>query len=158
MCAASREAACGRSGSFWPGIDALMGPDRDAFLALPLAERYARFFEHLIEGLRKRPLTYEIMAAEIGEPRNALTAVLEAEREAWGDEASRVLGGAEFARRPELLGLTLLLVAGVRCLLLRSRRIPSFCGVDLRSDAGWGTLQASLRSLALDLFPDEKAR
>ena len=50
------------------------------------------------------------------------------------------------------------LVAGVRCLLLRSRRIPSFCGVDLRSDAGWGTLQASLRSLALDLFPDEKAR
>lgn len=148
-------AAWGRSGSFWPGIDELMGPDRDAFLALPLAERYARFFEHLIEGLRERPLTLEIMAAEIVEPRNALTAVLESEREAWGEEAGRVLGGAEFARRPELQGLTLLLVAGVQYLLLRSRRIRVFGGVDIRSDAGWGTLQASLRRLAQDLFPDE---
>ena len=151
-------AAWGRSGSFWPGIDELMGPDRDAFLALPLAERYARFFEHLVDGLRRRPLTLEIMAAEIVEERNALTAVLEAEREAWGEEAGRVLGGPEFARRPELQGLTLLLVAGVQYLLLRSRRIRVFGGVDLRSDAGWATLQHSVRRLAQDLFPDETTR
>lgn len=150
-------AAWGRSGSFWPGIDELMGPDRDAFLALPMAERYARFFEHLVDGLRRRPLTLEIMAAEIVEERNALTAVLEAEREAWGAEAGRVLGGPEFARRPELQGLTLLLVAGVQYLLLRSRRIRIFGGVDLRSDDGWATLQHALRRLAQDLFPDEKA-
>jgi AcrR family transcriptional regulator len=145
-------AAWGKSGRFWPGIDELLGPDRKAFLALPLAERYARFFEHLVEGLRARPLTLEIMAAEMVEPRNELTAILESEREAWGAAASRILGGAEFARRPELQHLTLLLVAGVHYLLVRSRRIRIFGGVDIRSDAGWRTLQASLRQLAQDLF------
>ena len=68
--------------------------------------------EHFIDGLRARPLTIEILAAEVLE-RNELTAILEAEREAWGEQASRLLGGKEFARRPELQGLTLLLVAGV---------------------------------------------
>ncbi|HRI18937.1 MAG TPA: hypothetical protein PL196_10470, partial [Burkholderiaceae bacterium] len=113
---------------------------------------YARFFEHLVDGLRQRPLTLEILAAEIIEPRNELTATLESEREAWGAEASRVLGGAEFARRPELAHLTLLLVAGVQYLLVRSRRIRIFGGVDIQSDAGWRTLQAALRQLAHDLF------
>jgi AcrR family transcriptional regulator len=151
-------AAWGKSGRFWPGIDELMGADPKAFLALPLAERYVRFFEHLVDGLRKRPLTLEILAAEIGQERNELTAILESEREAWGEQAGRVLGGKEFARRPELQGLTLLLVAGVQYLLLRSRRIRVFGGVDLRSDAGWRTLQASLRLLAQDLFANEPTR
>ena len=46
-----------------------------------------RFFEHFIDALRERPLTLEILAAEIVE-RNDLTAILESEREAWGEEAA----------------------------------------------------------------------
>jgi hypothetical protein len=140
-------AAWGRSGRFWPSIDELLGPDPKAFLALPLAERYALFFEHFVDGLRRRPLTLEIMAAEIVDPRNELTAILESEREAWGEQASRVVGGKEFARRPELQGLTLLLVAGVQYLLVRSRRIRTFGGIDIRSDAGWRELLDGVRSL-----------
>jgi len=145
-------ATWGRSGRFWPGIDELLGEDPKAFFALPMAERYARFMEHFIDGLRARPLTLEILAAEVLE-RNELTAILEAEREAWGEEASRLLGGKEFARRPELQGLTLLLVAGVQYLLLRSRRIQIFGGIDIRSDAAWATLKAAVRQMALGLFP-----
>jgi hypothetical protein len=96
-------------------------------------------------------LTLEILAAEVLE-RNELTAILEAEREAWGEEASRLLGGKEFARRPELQGLTLLLVAGVQYLLVRSRRMRLFGGIDIRSDDGWATLKAAVRRMAIDLF------
>jgi AcrR family transcriptional regulator len=144
-------ATWGHSGRFWPGLDEMLGADPKAFLALPVAERYARFMEHFIDGLRARPLTLEILAAEVLE-RNELTAILEAEREAWGEEASRLLGGKEFARRPELQGLTLLLVAGVQYLLVRSRRMRLFGGIDIRSDDGWATLKAAVRRMAIDLF------
>ena len=143
--------AWGESGRFWPGIEELVGPDRAAFFALPLAERYARFFEHFIDGLRARPLTLAIMAAEVGE-RNELTAILETEREAWGAEAGRLLGGDVWDRRPELRGVTLLLVAGVQYLLVRSRNIRLFGGLDIRSDRDWSALKAALRTLATDLL------
>jgi AcrR family transcriptional regulator len=141
----------GQSGRFWPRVADLLGPEPQALLALPAAERWARFFEHFIDELRSRPLTLEVLAAELVE-RNELTAILEAEREAWGEEAMRVLGGAELATRPHLQAVTLLLVAGLQYLLLRSRRIRVFGGVDLRSDAGWAQLKQSIRTLGQDVF------
>jgi hypothetical protein len=130
----------------------LLGNDPQALLDLPIAERYARFFEHFVDELRARPLTVEILAAELAH-RNDLTEILEAEREAWGKEASRVLGGADLAARPFLNGVTLLLVAGVQYLVLRSRRTRIFGGVDLQSDAGWDELKAAITALARTLFP-----
>ena len=138
----------GASGRFWPRVAELLGADPEAFHRLDAPERYARFFEHFIDALRERPLTLEILAAEIVE-RNELTAILESEREAWGEEASRLLAAGEFARRPALRGLTLLLVAGVQYLLVRSRKIRIFGGVDLTKDAGWDELKASIRLTAL---------
>ena len=138
----------GTSGRFWPRVAELLGADPEAFHRLDAPERYARFFEHFIDALRERPLTLEILAAEIVE-RNELTAILESEREAWGEEASRLLAAGEFARRPALRGLTLLLVAGVQYLLVRSRKIRIFGGVDLTKDAGWDELKASIRLTAL---------
>jgi len=147
----------GASGRFWPRATDLLGDDPEAFLALPLAERYARFFEHFVDALRARPLTLEILAAEIVE-RNALTAILESEREHWGEEASRVLGGRVFAERPEMQGLTLLLIAGVQYLLLRSRKIRIFGGLDIQQDAGWAELKASIRKTAATLLGAAPAR
>ena len=63
-----------------------------------------------------------------------------------------MLGGAELAARPHLQGITLLLVAGVQYLLLRSRRIRLFGGIDLQSDAGWARLKQSIRALAQGAF------
>ena len=140
----------GASGRFWPRVEDLLGDDPRAFLKLPAAERYARFFDHFIDALRARPLTVEILAAEIAE-RNELAAILESEREAWGAQASRLLAGREFARRPELQGLTLLLIAGVQYLLVRSRSIRIFGGLDIRSDAGWAELKSAVREMALAL-------
>ena len=98
----------GASGRFWPTVDELLGEDPRFVLALPLAERYALFFDRFIDALRARPLTLEILAAEIVE-RNELTAILEAEREQWGAQAEALFGGDDLARAPQLHGLTLLL-------------------------------------------------
>lgn len=147
----------GASGRFWPRIDELLGDDPQAVLGLPEGERWARFFEHFIDGLRARPLTLEILAAEVLE-RNALTAILETEREAWGEEAARVLAGPSLGRRPELLTLTLLLVAGVQYLLLRARRIRIFGALQLQSDEGWAEIKRHIRRNAAQLFDRDNPR
>lgn len=141
----------GGSGRFWPGIDELLGDKPAALLDLPEAERFARFFEHFIDGLRARPLTLEILAAEV-QQRNELTAILETEREAWGEQAAKVLAGPALSRRPELRTLTLLLIAGVQYLLLRARHIRIFGGLEIRSDDAWGQIKASIRSTAYHLI------
>jgi AcrR family transcriptional regulator len=137
----------GASGRFWPSVHELVGDDAHAFHALPLPQRYALFFDRFIDALRGRPLTLEILAAEIVE-RNELTAILETEREQWGAQAEALIGGADFERAPQWRGITLLLVAGVMYLLVRSRKIRIFGGIDLRSDAGWAMLRAAVAGMA----------
>ena len=84
--------------------------------------------------------------------RNELTAILEDEREQWGEQVERLFGGDAFRARPELRGITLLLVAGVQYLLVRARTVRVFGGIDLRSDAGWAALKASLNAASRPLL------
>jgi AcrR family transcriptional regulator len=130
--------AWGSSGRFWPPLQELLGEGPHNLLALPSAERYEEFFRRFIAALRRRPLTVEILAAEIV-TRNELTAILETEREEWGAQAEHRFG---------LRGVTLLLVAGVQYLLVRARTIRIFGALDLRSDAGWAALETSIAGLA----------
>ncbi|MCP5287305.1 MAG: TetR/AcrR family transcriptional regulator [Burkholderiaceae bacterium] len=143
--------AWGRSGRFWPSVDELLAA-RPGLLDLPAAQRWSAFFDHFIDALRARPLTLEVMAAEIVE-RNELTAILEEERERWGEQAFAMLGGPEMADRPHLRHVTLLLVAGVQHLLLRSRRIRLFGRLDLHRDADWAALKQSIAVLAGQVLP-----
>lgn len=147
--------AWGESGRFWPRVQDLLDAD-PGLLKQPPGERWARFFEHFIDELRARPLTLEILAAEV-QDRNELTAILETEREQWGEEAARVLGGAEFARVPHINAITVLLIVGVQHLLVRARKVRVFAGIDVRTDAGWDELKAGIRTLAERLFPARRA-
>ena len=148
--------AWGASGRFWPGIDELLGADRERVLALPLDQRFVLFFERFIDALRARPLTIEILAAELV-TRNELTAILEAERQQWGADAEAVFGGPVFDERSELRGVTLLLIAGVQYLLVRARAIRVFGPIELTSDAGWDALKRSVRALAAGLLAVDRA-
>jgi len=151
----------GASGRFWPRVDELLGSDAcgDATLlaSMPPAERYAIFFDRFIDAMRARPLTLEILAAETVE-RNELTAILEAEREQWGADVEALFGGDALRQRPQLRGVTLLLVAGVQYLLVRSRKVRVFSGLDLGSDADWAALKASVRAMAQTVFAEPVAR
>ena len=141
------------SGRFWPDLTELLGADGGASLrARPLAERYGLFFDHFIDQLRQRPLTIEILAAEIAE-RTELTVVLETERERWGEQAFTMLGGSDIEQVPELRHVTLLLVAGVQYLLVRARTIRVFGGVQLQSDDDWNQIKASIRAMATRMLP-----
>jgi AcrR family transcriptional regulator len=146
--------AWGASGRFWPRVADLVDSD-PTLLQQPLAERYARFFEHFIDELRARPMTLEILAAEIAD-QPALARVLDDEREAWGAEATRVIGGPELHDATQGHGhvraVTLLLVIGVQYLLVRGRSTRIFNGIDVQSDAGWAEIKASLRTLAFQLL------
>jgi AcrR family transcriptional regulator len=141
----------GASGHFWPTAEELLGQDGATVQALSVEARYALFFDRFIDALRARPLTIEILAAEIVE-RSELTAILETEREQWGEKVEMLFVGEAFNARPELRGITLLLVAGVQYLLVRARTIRVFGGIDLQSDAGWATLKASLNAASRPLL------
>lgn len=143
--------AYGQSGTFWPRISDLLGEHPQRLLALPLAQRYSLFFDHFIDELRKRPVTLEILAQELRE-RNELTIILEGERERWGKEVAQVLGGATDERAVDARSIALLLIAGVQFLLIRSRTIRIFGGVDIRSDAGWDQIKIGIRSMATAMF------
>ena len=135
-------------------MSALLVTKPQKILALPLAERYNIFFENFIDELRARPLTIEILALEINE-RNALTIILEDEREQWGKQVALLLGESPTARAPELRSLTLLLISGVQYLLMRSRTIRTFGGVDVQSDAGWAALKHGIKAMANSLLADD---
>ena len=141
----------GASGEFWPRVSDLVAARPATFREAPVAERLADFFDDFIDGLRRRPLTIEILAAEIVE-RTELTAILETEREQWGADVAELLGGKETAGRDELKPIVLLLVAGVQYLLVRSRKIRIFGDVDLRTDAAWDEFKNAIRELARSLL------
>lgn len=143
--------AFGARTRLWPEPTELLGPDLKAFQALPMAERYAVFFEHLVDALRARPLTIEVLAAEMVD-RDLLGDILVEQREAWSAEVRKAFGGKAAMRRHDFHGLTLLLVGGAQYLLVRSRSTRAFEGIDLQSDKGWNRLKASVRKAALALF------
>ena len=124
------------------------GPRSAGAAGLPAAERYARFFEHFIDELRRRPLTLEILAAETDGAQRAHRHPGGRARSLGRTRPCRCWAAPNSRARPHLQGVTLLLVAGVQYLLLRSRRIRIFGGVDLRSDAGWLQLKQAIRALA----------
>ena len=134
----------GASGRFWPSIDELLGPHPRLLLALPAAERLAAFFERFIDALRARPLTIEILAAETVQ-RNELTAILDSERQEWGNRG----GGCWAARRRGGSARTCKACCccgspACRYLLVRARTSRIIGGFDLHSDAGWQELKDSV--------------
>ncbi|HOE41471.1 MAG TPA: TetR/AcrR family transcriptional regulator [Rhodoferax sp.] len=140
------------SGEFWPSVQELVDISPPNLMELPLAERYVFFFDHFIDSLRARPLTIEILAGEISH-RNALTDIMEDQREKWGEEVGRTLAAlSEYQAHPALLPLTNVLIAGVQNLLIRARSIHSFGGLDIQSDEGWNLVKKSIGVMANKLF------
>lgn len=131
--------AFGESADFWPGLDELLGPDR-AVLALPTAEMGAEILRRHADGLRRRPLTLELLAWECSH-RNALTAVLEDVRQEISEAmvAEMLAAGHRLPRSGRVLSS--LLAGAINYLAVRGRAIPRFGDVAL-DDAGWHEIGA----------------
>lgn len=134
--------AFGRHTEFWPAVEDVLSPDNDV---LPLTERLSVFFERLIDALRARPLTVEILVMEVA-AANSMTASLHKAREEWAAAvAARIETGiSDMANRAEIDGAIGLLVAGIQQLLMRARRSSVFGTLDIGSEAGWRSIKANL--------------
>lgn len=139
--------AYAESTAFWPTTEEMAGGPLEELRRLPLAARVDRVVGSYVHHLRIRPLTREILAWELIE-RNEVTARLEDVRERRG----LALMGALAAGLPasvDLPAVSAILAGGVHYLLVRSRRIRVFNGIDLRTDEGWSRLTVAARAMLL---------
>ena len=140
------KAYCER-GDFWPTAAEVLLPDAATLRAAPLAVRTAAIVVNLLDALRRRPQTIEILAWEVVES-NALTDTLAAIRERWSRDVTELVLPDAAEDRADFLALANLLVAGIQYLLIRSRTTPVYGGIPLRTDEGW----ARIRNAALVAF------
>lgn len=146
--------AFGREGDFWPSLAELAGGDVAAFRTLSPRQRMTTLMANLVEGLRKRPVTLEILAWETME-RNALTARLEEIRERWSDDIRDLM--SDLPRTGSRTGVDwfsvgVLLSAALQYLAIRGRKIRLYGGLDIGSDDGWAHIVSVIDGLAARLF------
>lgn len=137
-----------RQGDFWPGFDELMGEPLEQFRNRQLADQMQIIMTNLAKGIRKRPLTIEILAWEMVE-RNELTAYLEDVRERGGHKLTEVLNmdSEEPAVSIDIAALIAITVSSINYLAARSRKIRIFNGIDIREDEGWDRLTGTMATI-----------
>lgn len=145
--------AYGESADFWPSVEEVLGPDQAALRALPLPERTATIVVSLLEALRKRPQTIEILAWEAVQ-QNALTESLAEIREQWSREVIARMLPDSVKDEEDLLARASLLVGGFQYLLIRSRNTRVYGGIALNTEEGW----RRIRNAALRAFQTQPTR
>jgi AcrR family transcriptional regulator len=138
-------AAFAKEGDFWPSALELAGGDVDTFSQLPLEDRFAVFGSQFIRALQKRPVTQAIMAWEIIEP-NGLTEELERIRE-QSIMAFFKQFFTEDIMPADLQAIVALLGAAISYLVLRSKNIDLYAGMDIGSQQGWQRLEQAMNSI-----------
>lgn len=128
--------AYGESGDFWPSVEEVLGPSESKLRALPLPQRTAEVVVRLLDALRSRPQTIEILAWEAVQ-QNALTESLAEIREQWSREVIARMLPDSVKDEDDLLALASLLVGGFQYLLIRSRNTRVYGGLALNTEDGW---------------------
>lgn len=137
--------AFGQEGDFWPGIEELAGGDIERFRRLPLEEKLVAMGHNFLNGIRKRPLTLEVMAWEMVE-HNKLTEELEIIRE------TRMLRFAELflateGARTDLMAVSAIVGSGLSYLACRARKVRWYNGIDLSGEEGWRRIETAVRQI-----------
>jgi len=138
-------AAYAREGDFWPSLEELAGGDVTAFVQRPMPERLSALARNYVQAIRHRPITQEIMAWEMV-ARNELTEELEAVREASAMEMM-TLFIPPTEKETDLAPLMTLVGAALTYLVVRSRNIRWYSGLDLHSEESWRRLEDGVRSM-----------
>ncbi|MGD1934619.1 MAG: TetR/AcrR family transcriptional regulator [Candidatus Phaeomarinobacter sp.] len=129
-------------GDFWPSADELL---EGIATNLSGAEAAAQMFRNYRIALADRPLTLEILAWETIE-RNEITAILESQRSNASAELINRLADRSPAHEGLEIGATLI-AAALSYLIVRSRTIARYSGLDLRSDEAWNRIDLEIQRL-----------
>jgi AcrR family transcriptional regulator len=165
-------AAFANSGDFWPDSRELAGCDEQAFMALPFVERLVVVTRNYLRGLRRRPLTQEILAWRFME-QNELTAALDSVRQSVGTRILTLLqsnteaapdvvsaqpltellqNNVEAAPGLDITALYAILGSVVNHLGVRGRTEKIFAGLPLDDEEAWERLEAMLARIIHSLF------
>jgi len=143
--------AVARGPDFFPTLEEVCGGDVAAILALPVPERAATVAINFARCLLERPVVLELMVWELVE-RNQLTAIMETSREETGLRIARDLfGDVADETGQRVNAISAILGAAVAYLALRQRKIRWFNGIDLKSEAGWSQIEATIRAMTAHL-------
>ncbi|MBA7933810.1 MULTISPECIES: TetR/AcrR family transcriptional regulator [Klebsiella] len=146
--------AFGSYGGFWPSVDELLaGYD---IAAMPFSARLQLFIDKIIDALRARPLTQEILAMEVSSP-NVLTEILNVSLERWGLDVKVRLAEGYPGDVEKLNIIITTLFAGIQYFMLKSRSTPTFGGIAIQEDEGWKSIKESLNWLC-EKIVDEPAQ
>lgn len=136
--------AYGESQGFWPSREEVLGREVAVVKALPKAERVEAVLLGLLDALRHRPQTIEVLAWEAVQ-QSPLTQRLAERREAWSRQILAELFDDAGPEDRSLLTLASLLVAGFQYLLIRARRGTVYGGIALDSEVGWAEVRDAIR-------------
>jgi hypothetical protein len=123
----------------------LAGGDLQKFAHLPLEKRLSELGFNFIQALRKRPLTLAIMAWELIES-NELTEELERVREQSIMEFFQMF----FIKDEvpfDLQAIVMLIGAAVSYLVIRSKNIDLYGGLEIGSDQGWQRIEQVISTI-----------
>jgi len=126
----------------WPSVEELVSESDAIYRARPAAQQVRIVFRNLMKGLRKRPLTLEIMAWELAE-RNPLTNRLEVERADLARIFTRRYGHTG-PSEVDLSAFVVILSASINYLTARMRLMDDFNGMNIGDDQAWQRLESSI--------------
>ena len=146
--------AFAHNGDFWPDLEELTGGDREAFLALPLAERLVVAACNYMRGIRRRPLTQEILTWRFLE-HNALTEALDSVRQSVGMQImALVQNDLKAAPDLDIAALYAILGGTINHLSVRGRTEKTFAGLPLDDDSTWERLETMLARIIRSVLGD----
>ncbi len=136
-------AAFAREGDFLPDIAEVCGKDREAFAALPFAERMALAACNYLRAVRSRPLAREVLAWRFLE-RNELTDALDLARAEAGAAIVGLATKSEEYSGVDLPALYAVVGAAINHLAVRESRELTFAGLPLDDPASWERIEGML--------------
>jgi AcrR family transcriptional regulator len=141
---------------FWPSLTEILGEEHALAHEPDRARAAAGMLANYAAALRRRPVTLDLLAWECAH-RNPLTIALETVREQRAQELFAALNAAGFSLSPGGAELSALLSAAINYLVVRSRDIAVFAGLEVRGDAAWQRIEASMETVFRALFSVEQA-
>ncbi len=145
--------AYGRRSDLWPDLEELAAGDPAGFARLPARDKACLLARNLVEGLRARPATREILVWELVE-RNVLTRELAAVRERTAREALDLLrpSPGEAALDVDVEAALAVLSSSASYLAAVSRGQGVYAGVEISEEAGWERIRRAMDGMLLGLM------
>jgi len=147
--------AFGRSETFWPSVQEVIGEGSSDLRILPLGDRWAVGLSRYARALRCRSVTREILAWEQVE-KNELTEILRGIREEWFTELLRALPDDPVATDADLVTSVLFIVAGIHYLIARSRLHDDFSGMEICTDEDWDRIDGIILTMCRRTFQESE--